>query len=119
MSSFTDPLLVWVLPKERGGVGLVQLAQEFSYYLEDGSETITVEKNYITDFASIPRIARPFFCTMGKSAKPALLHDWLLHKDRTGMATRVFNESLKVAKVSNVGRWIMVAFVWLFTLKAP
>jgi hypothetical protein len=114
VSSFTDPLEVGVEVKERNGLGLVILRKEFSYYLEDRSDTITVPVGYETDFASIPRIGRPFFCSMGKTAKPALLHDWLLHRDDK-RATKVFNEALSVAEVSTIGRWIMVAFVWLWT----
>jgi hypothetical protein len=114
VSSFTEPLIVEVEAKERSGIGLVTLFKSFSYYLEDGSDTIIVPVGYETDFASIPRIGRPFFATMGKVAKPALLHDWLLHRDDK-RATKVFNEALKVARVSTIGRLIMVAFVFLWT----
>jgi hypothetical protein len=114
MSSFTEPLIVEVESRERSGIGLVKLAKEFSYYLEDGSDTIAIPIGYETDFCSIPRFARPVFCTMGKSAKPALLHDWLL-RNKDKRATRIFNEALKVANVSTVGRWIMVAFVFVWT----
>jgi hypothetical protein len=114
MSSFTDPLHVAVLGTERAGIGLARLEQPFSYYLEDGSATIDVPVGFVTDFASIPRPFRPFFCTMGKTAKPALLHDWLLHNDDK-RATKVFNEALKVANISTVGRWMLVAFVYIWT----
>ena len=114
MSSFTAPLIVEVESRERSGIGLVKLVKEFSYYLEDGSDTITVPIGYETDFCSIPRFARPFFCTMGKSAKPALLHDWLL-RNNDKRATKIFSEALKVAGISTVGRWIMVAFIFVWT----
>jgi hypothetical protein len=102
-----------VLAKERDGIGTVSLVEDFT--AETSTGTVTVKAGYQSDFASIPRPVRPFLCTMGKNARAALLHDWLLHlNDRR--ANRVFLEALKASNVSFVGRYLMFAFVWVFTL---
>lgn len=116
MSSFTEPLKVEVLDKERGGQGLFRVIEPFTYEVGKlgSGETITVEAGYITDFASIPRIAMWLIPIAGRSAKAALLHDWLLHLNDT-RATKVFNEALEVAGCPAYRRWIMVAAVFVWT----
>lgn len=119
MTDLSAPLIVEVLATERSGLGIVRLKQTYEAQT-DTMGLVTIPEGYATDFASIPRIGRPFFCQMGKTARAALLHDWLLHLDANhSRSVKVFNEALKASNVSTVGRWIMVAFVWVFTLQAP
>lgn len=145
MSSFTDPLKVEVLDRERGGRGLFRVLEPFTYevgHLGSG-EKITVQAGYVTDFASVPRgiamiavvvaigaatlgytiasvvaglVAIFIMLTpiSGRSAKAAVLHDWLM-RYRDLRATQVFNEALKVAGTPAWRRWPMVAFVAAFT----
>jgi hypothetical protein len=119
MTDLSAPLIVEVLTAERSGLGVVRL-HEIYEATTDTMGLVTIPAGYETDFASIPRIARPFICQMGKCARAALLHDWLLHLDANhSRSARVFSEALRASNVSTVGRWIMVAFVWVFTLRAP
>lgn len=116
MSSFTDPLRVEVLDQEHNGEGLFRVLDPFTYevgVLGSGDE-ITVPAGFVTDLASIPRVARWLIPIAGRSAKAAVLHDWLLHLlDRR--ATSVFNEALIVAGTPTWRRWVMVAAVFVWT----
>lgn len=118
MSSLDAPLVVEVLPRERSGLGLFKLVNDFTFDLHEiGSVgTLVVPAGYITDFASIPRIGRWLFSTAGKDAKAALLHDYLLHLHNKE-ATRLFSNALKASGVSRIGRWFMVAFVFVATFQ--
>jgi hypothetical protein len=79
MSSFTDPLYVEILQGEFAGKGLATLSKEFHFYVDDAqTDVITVPVGYITDFASIPRILMSIFPVLGKAAKAAVVHDYLL-----------------------------------------
>lgn len=117
MTDLSAPLIVEVLTTERNGLGVVRLNQLYEAQT-DTMGLVTVPQGYATDFASIPRIARPFICQMGKCARAALLHDWLLHLDQNhSRSSRVFLEALKASNVSAFTRYIMFAVVWVWTLK--
>ena len=119
MTDISAPLIVEVLNSERSGLGLFTLHEAFTATV-DGFGSITVEADYTTDFASIPFFARWILPQAGHSARAAVLHDWLLHKDAShSECTRVFNEVLKAGGTGPIRRWIMVAFVWLYTFKVP
>jgi hypothetical protein len=119
LTDISCPLIVEVLNSERGALGLFRLHAPFTA-ITDAAGTITVDLGYTTDLASIPRIARWLIPQAGHSARAAVLHDWLLHQNAShSECTKVFNEVLKAGGTGPIRRWIMVAFVWLFTLKAP
>ncbi len=115
MSSFTEDLLVKVLADERNGQGLFEVAQPFTFdlgFLGSG-ETILVPAGFITDFASIPRLARWLFPISGKVAKAALLHDYMLLLNDP-RATKAFSQALEAAGLGKGRRWLMVAAVRLW-----
>ena len=119
MTDISAPLIVEVLNSERAGLGLFTLHEPFEA-TTDTMGRITVPAGYTTDFASIPYPARIFLPQAGHSARAAVLHDWLLHLDTDHKRSiRVFNECLKAGGTGPIRRWIMVAFIWVFTLRAP
>ena len=111
MSSFTAPLEVEVEQGEVDGRGLARLIAPFDYYVGAmGSlDKLTVPRGFETDFCSIPRWAMPWFPVMGRAAKAAVIHDYLLTiRDRPKAACdRVFLEAMTVLKVSWLRRTLM------------
>jgi hypothetical protein len=119
VTDISAPLIVEVLNSERSGLGLFTLHEAFTAIV-DGYGSITVDQGYTTDLASIPFFARWIIPQAGHSARAAVLHDWLLHKDAShSECTRVFSEVLRAGGTGPIRRYLMVAFVWLWTLKAP
>jgi hypothetical protein len=80
-------------------------------------DTFTVPMGYITDFASVPRIAVWLIPTYGKWTRAAILHDWLITDALpTGMVSSVdvdglFRRMLRELDVPPVKRWLMWAGV--------
>lgn len=116
MSSFTDPLRVEVTQGEREGRGEAMLLAPFSYHVgELGSDdVIVVPSGFVTDFASIPWFARWLFAPFDKSAKAAVVHDWLLGFPRTRSRReidRIFREAMCVLDVRPWRCWVMWAAV--------
>lgn len=114
MSSFTKALIVEHLDGKNWRV-----VEEFEYYIgkKENNNYIRIPKDFITDFASIPRI----FWTIighptGKYGKAAVIHDWLY---RNGIGTRkeadkIFLEGMRFLKVFCIRRWIIYIAVRLF-----
>jgi hypothetical protein len=117
VSSFTAPLHVEVMDSERSGQGLFRVLKAFTYEVRHlgSGELVTVPEGFETDFCSLPTPARAVLPIAGRSAKAALLHDWLLMQ-RDNRAHDVFSEALKVAKVAAWKRWIMVTAVRLWAV---
>lgn len=79
MSSFTKKLIV--SPTDDGSNWI--LMESFSYYLKDKSFTIDINKGFITDFASIPRLVWIFLPPYQKIyGKASIIHDFLCEKAR-------------------------------------
>lgn len=74
---------------------------------------IEVPAGFVTDLASVPRLARPFLDINGRSAKPAVLHDWLYTSQTMprGDADALFLEALRAEGVRLAGPWIYWAGV--------
>ena len=74
MSSFTSPLWVTPLPDGKNW----RILRRFSYHIGSkySRKYISVPRNFITDFASVPRLFffLPDWATYNKDAP---LHDWL------------------------------------------
>lgn len=75
---------------------------------EDGAETITVPRGFITDLASIPHLIDwlPDLDPNGLSRRPAALHDWLYGGDRRqgkDFADSTLRRALIAEGMSNVG----------------
>lgn len=99
MSSFTTPLVV----KHLDGVRW-KVVHSFVYHVgtEDSEEKIIVPGEFITDFASIPRI----FWTLighptGKYGKAAVIHDYCYYERiySRKKSDLIFEEGMAVLKV--------------------
>lgn len=115
-----NPLHVLVLDKERAGQGLFELTQDFTW-VDPIRGPITVPAGYVTDFASIPFPCRWLIPIAGKSAKAALLHDWICARgvtentvEQRRWSTGIFNRALRENGCGSVRRVAMVAFVAVF-----
>lgn len=95
------------------------LLADLVYRSSDG-RIYRVPSRFITDLASIPRIARPAIDRNGKSRRPAVLHDWLycLHADTRAEADALFLEALQAEGVGLIIRramWLAVrAGGWVY-----
>ena len=125
MSSFTSPLVVTPLPDGKNW----KLLRPFTFYLgsENSRRFIKVPRNFITDFASVPRFFwfLPDWATYSKSP---VLHDWL-YKSKQIMgkpitrkkADRIFLEAMLVDwrhhksryLVAHMEYWAVKLFSWL------
>lgn len=97
------PLLAAILDSdiEKEGRTTAVVAECFTY-THEGAE-IRVPASFITDFASIPMLARGTFPPFGRHAKAAVLHDWLYSVGEPGQkpfADRVFLAAMKDLNVS-------------------
>lgn len=96
--------------RERTGLTTAVLMQCFGYkHLKSGRE-IWVPSRYVTDFASIPALARGLIPSYGRHAIAAVLHDWLYSIGEPGQreaADTVFNDALKDLEVDDIKRGIM------------
>ena len=90
-----------------------KLVAPFRYVCDDGF-IIIVPKGFVTDLASIPRLARFMFTGHGLSRKPAVIHDFLysVFYDRK-QADKIFLDALKDVGMNWVGRRIMYRAVRL------
>lgn len=78
------------------GVGLWRLNAEYTYIYEPDCLEIRVPPNFVTDFASIPGVARSVY-NPADYAEAALVHDWLYANGFEGkrpLADRIFREAL-------------------------
>jgi hypothetical protein len=75
MSSFTSELIIEPLENGRD----FRLKREFSYHLgsEFSRQWVKVNKNFISDFASIPKLLTIFLPAWAKVNKSSVLHDYL------------------------------------------
>lgn len=97
MSTFTTPLQVELIGKWQ-----FKLLTPFEYHVGEfpSKEIIRVPQDFITNFASIPRIFWPILSPIDEYAKAAVLHDWLYYKGIYSKKTTelIFNEAMKVLK---------------------
>lgn len=120
MSSFTEPLIVEVTQGQRMGRGLVTLCRSFAYAVgELGSgDLVRVPVGFETDFASVPRWGRWLLAPFDRSAKAAVVHDFLLwqeppHRRPRAEIDAIFLEALAVLEVRPWKRRLMWAAVRL------
>ncbi|MGE0055174.1 MAG: DUF1353 domain-containing protein [Hyphomicrobium sp.] len=53
------------------------LADPMPYHVEGTEKRIVVPKGFVTDFASVPRLARAVISVLGRHSIPSLVHDYL------------------------------------------
>lgn len=109
MSKFTTPLKLEFLDYQN-----FKLLEGFEYYREnDKNDVIRVPKDFVTDFASIPRlfwsILPPQGTKKNRYGKAAVLHDFLYDRQRVfsgfhGLSRKeaddIFYEAMRAVKVS-------------------
>jgi hypothetical protein len=77
------------------------------------TDTFTVPEGFVTDFASVPRVAVWLIPRFGRYTPAAILHDWLCGPGiRGGLisptdADGVFRRILRELDVPTVQRWLM------------
>jgi hypothetical protein len=73
------------------------------------SETFTVPAGYVTDFATVPRIAAWLIPRFGAYTRAAILHDWLLTDSDVSSvdADNLFRRALRELRVPPVRRTLM------------
>lgn len=113
MSSFTDKLVV---TKTTGM--LWELERPFTYYIgsEDSGESVTVPKDFCTDFASIPRIFWIILPPDGNYSQASVLHDYMYQKQTFSRkkCDDIFLESMEVLEVPRWKRYVMYRALRLF-----
>jgi hypothetical protein len=111
MSSFTDPLIVQIEQREISGRGLARLVEPFDFHVGSypSRDVISIPIGFQTDFCSIPRFAMPFFPILGRAAKAAVVHDFLITQGKRThhQCDQIFLEAMRVLNVPRVRRLIM------------
>ncbi|HEX7787426.1 MAG TPA: DUF1353 domain-containing protein [Methylomirabilota bacterium] len=81
------------------GRGVWSLEQSLVYASDVYGAAIVVPREFVTDFASVPRVPFAYLLTGGRAPGPATVHDWLYQhpdwEDRE-LADRIFHEALGV-----------------------
>lgn len=111
MSSFRDPLLLEFLD-----AGRYRVIEPFTYWLGEGTWSVTVPKGAETDFASVPRIFWPIIRPDGRHGKAAVVHDYLYRVAPVSrvVADAIFLDAMATLGVSRWRRWSMYLAVRLF-----
>lgn len=106
MSQFTTPLRVELCTDRREWKLLYPLE-----WVDPHGNRVIVPPNFVTDFASIPRVMRPFALDDSRTAKAATLHDWHYRVRRPGRrwADDVFYHALR----SDGVHWLPAWSYWL------
>lgn len=107
-----EPLVVAVLDKdeERDGLTTAVLVYGFSYTHPASGAEVAVPAGFVTDFASIPELARSIIEAFGRHAKAAVLHDWLYAVGEPGkkwFADQIFYDAMAELGVDMWRRKIM------------
>lgn len=108
MSSFTTPLVVEILDDYK-----YKLAEQFTYYSE--GTYFLVPHGFVTDFASVPRLAWSILPPHGRYAKASVLHDnfYATGKVPRKEADRIFLEAMLVLGVNKrTAKLIYYAVRW-------
>jgi hypothetical protein len=113
MSNFTDPIQFVSTEYFNGDRRVYRLTRDLIWEVgELGSENyIYVQKGYLTDLMSIPRIFEGFINTSGKYAAAGALHDKLydvLDKNRLFADNQLFDAMIALG----ASRWLAWA-VWI------
>jgi hypothetical protein len=113
VSSFTTPLIVQPISARQW-----KLIEPFEYHVgsEDSQEVIRVPVDFITDFASVPRLFWSILPPWGKYGKAAVIHDYCY---RNGLYPRkrcdeIFLEGMTVLRVAAWKRYPMYYAVMVF-----
>jgi hypothetical protein len=89
------------------------IGADFKYVLPAARVTIVIPKGFVTDYASIPPIARPFMREGLSHNLPGVVHDYLYWRQSCGKdyADRLFLMALQHSGVPYMYRWVMYGAV--------
>ena len=94
------------------------LADPLPYEIEVSNVKIVVPQGFVTDFASVPGLARAVISVLGRHSIPALLHDYLYWVQPCGRrdADRILRNAMTAYHSKSWERfavyWIVRAFGW-------
>ena len=99
---FPEPLIVAVISG-----GKYKVLEHFPYDAPNG-ERFTAPAGMLTDFASIPRIFRPFLTGHGSTRRPAVIHDHLYHTKTTSRAKadKIFLQAMSETNTPALKRYL-------------
>ena len=104
-----------------------RILEPFSFYLDNGFETIYVPEGFITDGATIPQVLWDILPVMSTYGQAAVVHDYLLEGGKIvhdvektarysnrAEARSIFNSAMKVLKVNPIKRCLIITgvFIW-------
>lgn len=120
-NTFLTPLVVEVMPSGK----TFKVAREFTYLWKRKSIKVHIAVGTLTDFASIPRLARVIIPKLGKHTKATVPHDAIYRDEIPGHvftrseADLMFRDGMKdlgVVKWKRIVMWLAVrifgGFAW-------
>ena len=123
MSKFTTPLRIEAVENSDRDFKILEAFEYYTNLLGDERIIISVPKDFITDFASVPRWLWWLFPPYGLYGKAAVIHDFLYtelsksYKITKAQADKIFLEALEVLGVPTWKRNIIYLAVKLFGSK--
>jgi len=81
------------------GRGIWKVMKPFQYRSDVLGRTIKIERGFLTDYASVPRLPLLYLLFGDTAHKSAVIHDWLYHHHEIcneQTANKVFFEAMKV-----------------------
>jgi hypothetical protein len=94
-----------------GGQRAAVLAADWLYCYPPTRELVLVPRDYVTDFASIPRFARHIIEPYGDNAEGAVAHDWFYAVGEPGQRAKADSVLRQGLKEQHVG-WLTRNVVW-------
>jgi len=115
MSQFTDPLVV-----ELVGKNLWKLVSSFEYHVGKypSDEVIKVSSDFVTNFASVPRILWWIISPIDSHAKAAAVHDYCYATHYSKNRKRCDEIFVEAMKVLDVKKWKIFFMYWSVRLFA-
>lgn len=98
---------------EREGRSTVVLHSGFEFHDRKAKRVIRVPRTYVTDFASIPWLARGLIESFGRHARAAVVHDWLyaINEGKRIDADKVAMHAMEALGVPWWKRWAIYASI--------
>lgn len=105
-SGFLTDLRVVKMSKDKW-----RLTEPLMYHSELLGKTVVVPGDFVTDFASVPRLPFAYLMTGGKANAASVVHDWLYSSHMFDRATSdaVFKEAIEAEGHG----WITANLMWL------
>jgi hypothetical protein len=93
--------------------GLWKLLAPLDYESDLLGKTVVVPADFVTDFASVPRLPFVYLTQGGKGNKAAVVHDWLYSTQAVDRKTadQVLREALAASGYSGFTAWLFYAAV--------